>query len=460
MKPTALSALPRTVWLLGCVSLLNDTASELVYPLIPVYLAGVLAADSRALGVIEGVALAFSSFMQLLSGWLSDRRRSAKPWVVAGYALAAAARPLYALAGAWPVVLALRLADRLGKGLRSAPRDAMLAAAAPHDQRGLAFGLHRAMDNLGAVIGPLLAFAMLESGVELRQVFLWTALPGALAVLLAATVREQPSSAPHPSHTLGTGAASQPLLPQGEGWDEGVKRPRPLDLSLTPTLSLGEREPESTGSEAHFGARAALGSHPKGEEHKTAPIRLRWSPLPPLFRRYLLAVALFTLGYPSNLFLLLKAREAGIADAQLPLLWGMVALVDCLFSTTLSGLSDRLGRQRLITAGWLAYAAVLAVLGFTDLPAWGLWPLFAAFGLFFAATEGTEKALVADLAGAGQRGTAFGFFHLVSGLMLLPASILFGWLWHAFGAHAAFGFSAGCALLAAALLRLWVFRSA
>lgn len=389
MKPSTLAALPRTVWLLGCVSLLNDTASELVYPLIPVYLATVLAADSLALGLIEGVALAFSSFMQLLSGHMSDRRRSAKPWVVCGYAVAAIARPLYALAGAWPVVLALRLADRLGKGLRTAPRDAMLAAAAPADKRGLAFGLHRAMDNLGAVIGPLLAFSLLESGVELREVFLWTALPGTLAVLLAATVREPEQ--------------------------------------ITPATAT--------------------------------PIRLRWSPLPPVFRRYLLAVGLFTLGYPSNMFLLLRAREAGIADAHLPLLWGMVALVGCLFSTSLSGLSDRLGRKRLITVGWLAYAAVLGILGFADLPAWGLWPLFAAFGLFFAATEGTEKALVADLAGPGQRGTAFGFFHLVSGLMLLPASLLFGWLWHDFGTMAAFGFSAGCSLAAAVVLRLWVFQT-
>lgn len=388
MKLAGITALPRTVWLLGCVSLLNDTASELVYPLIPVYLTAVLAADSRALGLIEGMALALSSFMQLLSGYLSDRRRSAKPWVVGGYALAAIARPLYSLAGAWPMVLALRLGDRLGKGLRTAPRDALLAASAPENQRGLAFGLHRAMDNLGAVIGPLLAFQLLDSGVELRTVFLWTALPGALAVLLAATLREPGQ-----------------LLPRS-----------------------------------------------------AAPVRLHWAPLPPVFRRYLAVVGLFTLGYPSNMFLLLRAREVGVADHQLPLLWAMVALVGSLFSTSLSGLSDRLGRKRLITVGWLAYAAVLWAMGQAGLPSWGLWPLFAIFGLFFAATEGTEKALVADLAGPGQRGTAFGFFHLVSGLMLLPASLLFGWLWHAFGAPAAFGFSAGCAVAAVLLLRCWVFR--
>lgn len=389
MSLRSITVLPRTVWLLGFISLLNDTASELVYPLIPVYLTVVLAADTRALGLIEGVVLALSSFMQLLSGYMSDRRRSAKPWVVCGYAVAAVARPLYALASAWPAVLALRFADRLGKGLRSAPRDAMLAAAAPKGQRGLAFGLHRAMDNLGAVIGPLLAYQLLRHGVELREVFLWTALPGVLTVLLALTVRE-------PEH-------------------------------LTPIIT-------------------------------PAPLRLCWAPLTPHFRRYLIAVGLFTLGYPSNMFLLLRARELGVADYQLPLMWAMAALVGSVFSTSLSGLSDRLGRKLLITIGWLAYAVVLWIMGWLDLPTWSMWPLFAALGLFFAATEGTEKALVADLAGTDQRGTAFGFFHLLSGLMLLPASAVFGWLWHNVGTQVAFGFSASCALAAVLLLRLWVFK--
>ena len=163
--------LPRAVWLLGLVSLFNDSASELLYPLVPLYLSSVLMAGPRALGIIEGIAEATSSLLKLFSGVLTDRTRSAKPWVVGGYALAALSRPLMALAGSWLAVATLRFADRVGKGLRSSPRDALLAQAAPLEQRGLAFGLHRSMDNAGAVIGPLLAAWLLAEHVPLKNIW-------------------------------------------------------------------------------------------------------------------------------------------------------------------------------------------------------------------------------------------------------------------------------------------------
>lgn len=381
-----LASLPRTVWLLGLVSLLNDAASELIYPLVPLYLASVLMAGPKALGIIEGIAEMTASLLKLFSGVLTDRTRSAKPWVVGGYGLSALARPLLAFASGWPLVLVLRFADRIGKGLRSSPRDALLARSIEPSQRGLAFGLHRAMDNAGAVIGPLAAAAMLASGLALRDIFLWAAVPGALAVALALAVRD---AAPAP-------VASKP----GFDW------------------------------------------------------RLAGFPAP--FRRYLLVLALFTLGNSSNMFLLLRARELGVPEAQVPVLWALVSVVAMLLSTPLSALSDRLGRQRLILSGWAVYGHFYLVLGLVG-QSWALWPLFAGYGVFLAATEGAEKALVADLAPGALLGTAYGWFNLTTGIMLLPASLVFGGLWQSVGHVAAFGFSAACALGAALLLRFAVF---
>ena len=307
-----------------------------------------------------------------------------------GYSLAALGRPLLAVAGSWPVVLALRFADRVGKGLRSSPRDALLALSVSHQQRGLAFGLHRAMDNAGAVIGPLLATALLTFNVPLRDIFLWTAVPGLLTVVLAACIRE-------PRHS------EQPLR---------------------------------------------------------APFSWKLAGFPPVFKRYLLVLALFTLGNSSNMFLLLRAKELGLPDYQIPLLWALVSTTAMLFSTHLSALSDRLGRQRLILSGWAIYGVFYLILGLNGGQAWLLWPLFAGYGLFMAATEGAEKALVADLAPTALLGTAYGWFNLTAGIMLLPASLLFGWLWQGFGPAFAFGLAAGCALLAALLLRYWVMRNA
>jgi MFS family permease len=380
-----LGSLPRTVWLLGLVSLFNDTTSELIYPLVPLFLASVLLAGPAALGIIEGIAEATASLLKLFSGVLTDRFGRAKAWVVTGYALAALSRPLFTLAASWPGVLVLRFADRVGKGLRTSPRDALLAGSVAADRRGLAFGLHRAMDNAGAVLGPLLAALLLAQGVALRDIFLWAVLPGILTVLLALGIREPPARS----------ATSRPTF----SW--------------------------------------------------------RFADLPPAFRRYLLVLALFTLGNSSNMFLLLRARELGVPEAQVPLLWALTSAVAMLFSMPLSALSDRLGRLRLILAGWVVYGLFYLAMGLSAPSQVWLWPLFAFYGLFLAATEGAEKALVADLAPGDRLGTAYGWFNLTTGAILLPASILFGWLYQGFGAQAAFAYSAASALTAALLLPLW-----
>ncbi|MFN3397348.1 MAG: MFS transporter [Sulfurimicrobium sp.] len=386
----AIFALPRTVWLLGLVSLFNDTTSELVYPLVPLFLASVLMAGPKALGLIEGIAEATASLLKLFSGVLMDKRGHAKGWVAFGYGLASLSRPLFYLASSWPMVLALRFADRVGKGLRTSPRDALLAGAVDASRRGLAFGLHRAMDNAGAVIGPLLAAWLLARGMPIKDVFLWSIVPGIITIVLALGIKEPP---------------------------------------VVPAIN----RPVFSWKLAGF---------------------------PPTFKRYLLVLALFTLGNSSNMFLLLRAKELGLPDYQVPLLWALVSGVAMVFSTPLSALSDRLGRVRLILAGWAVYGLFYLLLGLNGFHALLLWPLFAFYGLFLAATEGAEKALVADLAPRDRLGTAYGWFNLTAGAMLLPASLIFGWLWQGVAVEAAFAFSAACALTAALLLKLWVMRPA
>jgi MFS family permease len=381
-----LRSLPRTVWLIGLISLVNDSASELLYPLLPLYLSSVLMAGPRALGVIEGIAEATASLLKLFSGVIVDRTRRAKPWILVGYGLAGVARPMIAFVWSWPWLLALRFADRVGKGLRASPRDALLASSIEPGQRGLAFGLHRAMDNAGAVVGPLLASLLLAAQMPLRDIFLWTALPGSLCLALALAIREPPYQPPR------------------------------------------------------------------------GPVRFDWrlGDMPAVFRRYLAVVALFTLGNSSNLFLLLRARELGVPDAQVPLLWAAVSLMAAVFSTPLSALSDRWGRRRLLVGGYAAYGAFYLALSLTAAGGALLYAIFAFYGLFMAATEGVEKALVADLAPVGQRGTAFGWFNLTAGIMLLPASVVFGWVYQSVSPFAAFAVSATCALTAAVLLVAWV----
>lgn len=381
-----LKSLPRTVWLLGIISLVNDAASDMIYPLVPLFLTSVLMAGPRALGLIEGVAEAASSLLKLLAGVLADRTRKVKYWVVAGYGIAGLARPLIAFATSWLGVLACRFADRVGKGLRTAPRDALLTLSVRPDQRGLAFGFHRAMDNFGAVVGPLFAAGLLALGMSLRNVLLCASIPAAVVLWLTFAV-------PDPEQ-------------------QRLKPPAPFTWSL--------RE------------------------------------FPPAFRRYLVVLGLFMLGNSSNMFLLLRAKELGIGEASVPLLWALVSLVAAIGSTPLSALSDRIDRRKMIVAGWTIYAVLYLAFGLMPAQPWLLWPMFAAYGVFLAATEGVEKALVADMVAKERSGTAFGWYNLVVGTLLLPASASFGWLWATLSPLAAFAFGSACALSAAILLQFWV----
>jgi MFS family permease len=371
--------LPRTVVALGFVSLLTDASSEMIYPLLPAFLVS-LGAGATFVGLVEGIAESTASFVKLLSGVWSDRLPRRKPLVLAGYGLASAVRPLVALATAPWQVLAIRFVDRVGKGVRSSPRDALIVETTPEERRGMAFGFHRAMDHTGALIGPLIAFALMSwLGLTVRWVFAAAAVPAvATMIVLIFTVRE-------PSERKET------------------TRPEETDI-----------------------ARPAL-------------------PRPLL--AYLAVLAVFTLGNPSDAFLLLRASQSSVPEAQLPLLWAFIHVVKATLSTPLGSLSDRLGRKPTILAGWAVYAA--CYLGFALAhQAWQVWALFAGYGAFFAATEGTEKALVADLSPPEACGWAFGAFNFLVGLMALPASLGFGFLWDRFGPFTAFATGAALAAFA------------
>jgi MFS family permease len=380
-QPRLLQGLSRNVVVLGVVSLLNDAGSEMIYPLLPVFLTTMLGASTELLGLIEGIAESTAGLLKLFSGYFSDRLKKRKGPAVIGYAISSATRPLLALATQGWHVLLVRVGDRVGKGVRTAPRDALIADSTDPSQRGLAFGFHRSMDHAGAVVGPLLAMLVLAfSADNYRLVFWLAAIPpliGVLVLLLAA------------------------------------KEIRPLQQGAAPSFHLRQFN---------------------------AP-----------FKKYLFTVLLFTLGNSSDAFLLLRAKQVGMATALIPALWLFHHVVKMVVSIPGSGLSDRIGRRRVILLGWIVYAAVYVGFGFAQ-QVWHIWLLFAAYSVYYGLTEGTEKAFVADLVKPEQRGTAFGIYNFAVAIGAFPASLIMGILWHRVNPLTAFLFGVAMAVLAAVML--------
>lgn len=388
-------SLPRNVIAIGLVSLLNDASSEIIYPLLPVFLATTLGASAIAIGMVEGLAESMSSLLKLFAGYLSDRLGKRKSLVVAGYSLASVVRPMLAFAQTWQQVLGIRIADRVGKGFRTAPRDAMIADTVQVEQRGIAFGFHRAMDHCGAVIGPILGYLLVvlvvanaasPTKAEFSRIFLVASIPALMAVLVAVFFMKE-----SPLHR-----------------DQGAKIPK---LSLR-------------GFDSNF-------------------------------KRFLLVLALFTLSNSSDSFLILRAMDAGVSVALIPLLWAAHHGTKVLSSLFGGDLSDRLGRKRLIVSGWILYAAVYAGFAFAT-QSISLWILFLIYGIYFGLVEGAEKALVADLVRPEQRGTAYGLYNLAFGVTVFPASLLMGMIWDWKGPATAFLVSAFMGATAAVLLLLFV----
>src|SRR5262245_28360368 len=384
--------LPTNVFALSFVAFLNDVSSDIIYPLLPAFLALTLGASPFAIGLIEGFAESVASILKLFSGYLSDKLHARKLLVFLGYALAAITRPLLAFVTNWEQVSFVRMTDRAGKGIRGAPRDALLATSVPREERGMVFGFNRAADHMGAVIGPVIAFLLLSwlaadtrnpTASEYQQVFLFASVPVVIGLfVIVFFVREE-------------------------------KRPI---------------------KQAEF-----------------APVKLSLAEFDGNFKRFMAVIALFTLSNSTDAFLLLRAQQAGISPPVLPLLWMALHFSKVCSSIVFGSLSDKVGRKKLIFAGWTLYALVYAGFAFVG-SAWQAWILFIIYGMFFGLTEGVEKAMVADMVEEEKRGTAFGLYNLAIGITVFPASLLFGLIWDRVNAQSAFLVSAGISILAALLL--------
>jgi MFS family permease len=381
------------VILLGLVSLLNDSSSEMIYPLLPVFLVSTLGATPIVVGLIEGAADGLASVLKLVFGSLSDRLPRRKPLIASGYGLAAAARALIPFARTWPLVLVSRLVDRTGKGIRSAPRDALIADVTPPESRGRAFGFHRALDHTGAIVGPVLALICMQLlHFQMRTVFLLAVIPGILGVVLLVTMlREEP-------RTISVSASAS-----------GAPAPSPAIAS------------DSLPSPAK---------------------------LPKKFWMSIVAIALFSLANSSDAFLLLQAHAAGVATAMLPALWAAHHVIKALFSTRAGALSDRIDRTTLLMTGWTSYAVIYFAFPFARTMVFFV-VLFVLYAVPFALTEGAERAWIAESIPAEMRGRSFGYYYLANGLCVLAGTALFGWIYQSIAHTAAFFTGAMLAIVAA-----------
>jgi len=397
----AILRLPRNVWAVGLTSFFMDISSEMVIYILPLFLANVLGVQTAIIGLIEGVAEATASILKLFSGWLSDKIGGRKWLAVAGYGLSAILKPFFYFATTWEMIAIVRWADRVGKGIRTAPRDALVADSVTPERRGLAFGFHRAMDTAGALLGLLIALGVVwlaqKNALNLTRstfqtVVLISLLPAFLAVLSLIII-----------------AKDVPV--QGQ--------------RLAPKLSM-----RSMGRP---------------------------------FTVFLVIVSIFTLGNSSDAFLVLRAQDLGISVTGILLMLVMFNLTYSLVSTPAGSLSDRVGRRRLIIGGWLVYAAIYLGFAFATF-AWQVWALYVVYGLYYGMAYGTANALVSDLVPEHLRGTAYGTYNAVIGLLAFPASLIAGLLWQGAGSWSGFGpsapflFGGTLALLAGVLMGVWLPR--
>ncbi len=393
---------PNVVWM-GVVSFLNDLSSDMIFPFIPIFLTSVLGASYAFVGLVEGIADATSSILKIASGWLSDKLAKRKRLVVIGYSLSALAKPFLAAAAVPWHVLGVRFMDRVGKGMRDAPRDALISFSTERAILGRAFGFHRAMDTLGAALGPLVAFAVLPFiNQNYRTLFLLSFIASFFAVLiLIFFVRE---------------------LRPGVGETAGAAAPKERPLVVDVRVIESRRH---------------------GTPNKPSGLKLLGWP----FFLFLGVATLASLGKASEAFLILKASEVGVALALLPILYFVFNVTFALLSAPLGMVADRVGKRNTFMAGLLVFSAVYFGLAFGATSS-TIWFLFAFYGLYAALTEGVGRAIVAGLVRPEVRATAFGIYNASTGLALLPSSVIFGYLSQRFGSPIAFSYGAGLALAA------------
>jgi len=396
-QQTGLRSLPRNIWVVTATSFLTDISSDMIFNLIPLFLANVLGAGTAIIGLIDGIAETTASLMKIYSGALSDKLGGRKWLAVAGYALSAVTKPFLFFADAWGWVLAVRFSDRAGKGIRTAPRDALVADSIDPAQRGLAFGVHRAGDTAGAFVGLGLAALIVwltEAGAAdlTRRTFQIAVLASIIPAIFAVIV-------------LAVGA--QDVVPAGAG---------------------------------------------------RAPARLSLAGLDSRFKLFLFVLVLFTLGNSSDSFVILLGQNRGLDIVQIMLMLMTFNLVYASLASPLGSLSDRIGRRKLIIGGWIAYGLVYLGLALSH-TGWHVWVLYGLYGIYYAATDGVARALVADMVPAERRGTAYGLYNAAIGITALPASFIAGLLWQGAGAWTGFGPSApfyfGAALALTAGLLFW-----
>ncbi len=399
VERATIAQLPRNVWAVSLTSFFMDTSSEMVITLLPLFLANVLGVQTSIIGLIEGIAEATASILKLFAGWLSDRLGGRKWLAVAGYALSAISKPFFYFASTWELVAAVRWADRAGKGIRTAPRDALVADSVTPQMRGLAFGFHRAMDTAGQMLALLIAILVV-----------WLAQKGAVG-LEASTFK-----------TL----VLISLLP-----------------AFLAVLSL------------------AIGAKDVPVKNKRALPKFAFRSLGKPFMIFMIIVGVFTLGNSSDAFLVLRAQKTGLNVISILAMIATFSLIYTLVSTPAGSLSDRIGRRRLIVGGWLVYAIIY--LGFAAAQTgWQVWGLYVVYGLYYGMAFGTANALVADLVPENLRGTAYGTYNAVVGVLAFPASFIAGVLWqgiggwHGFGQSAPFLFGGSLALLASFLMAFWM----
>jgi MFS family permease len=423
-----LAGVPQVVVVLGAIALFTDMSSEMIFPLRLIFFVQVLGTPLAIAGLIEGIAEGATSILKIIAGRWADRDYSRRGLIIAGYSVSNLAKPLLALVTRWPMALGLFLVDRSGKAVRGSPRDAMIAEAVPFERRGQAFGFHRGADTVGAALGPLLALAVLAlAHNNVRAVFAWTLVPGLLAIGVAVHFLRDPgrhpATPPRPRAMAGRALVIRAYVRQ---WSATLcrNRRRPRRSSSPPQ---GERARDGSQSRQGLGVR---------------------------FWLFAAIATCFALGNSSDAFLFLRTEGLESSLLLVPVAYFGFNMLYALLATPFGSLSDRYGRLPMLAGGYATFAVVY--FGWAQAhAAWNVWALFALYSVYYAATEGVGKALVADLVPSERKGTALGWFNGLTGLAALPANAAAAWLWTRFGASSTFALGACLGAASLCLLIAW-----